>query len=224
MNESVIRTGGLTKRYGDILAVDDLSLEVPGGQVFGLLGPNGSGKTTTMGMLLGLVKQTAGSFSLFGSGTPHQNALHRVGAIVETPSFYPYLSGRDNLAYYQGITGRGNRKELDDLLSKVGLADRAKNRFRTYSLRMKQRLGLAYALLDDPELLFLDEPTRRRTAGRLGKMPTTSVRRRISLLRRSRGLLDQIFFQWASGKLEKARTSGPASSSREATCGNGSWS
>ena len=159
MNESVIRTGGLTKRYGDILAVDDLSLEVPGGQVFGLLGPNGSGKTTTMGMLLGLVKQTAGSFSLFGSGTPHQNALHRVGAIVETPSFYPYLSGRDNLAYYQGITGRGNRKELDDLLSKVGLADRARNRFRTYSLRMKQRLGLAYALLGDPELLFLDEPT-----------------------------------------------------------------
>ena len=159
MNESVIRTDGLTKRYGDILAVDDLSLEVPGGQVFGLLGPNGSGKTTTMGMLLGLVKPTAGSFSLFASGTPHQNALHRVGAIVETPSFYPYLSGRDNLAYYQGITGRGNRKELDDLLSKVGLADRAKSRFRTYSLGMKQRLGLAYALLGDPELLFLDEPT-----------------------------------------------------------------
>ncbi len=159
MNESVIRTDGLTKRYGDILAVDDLSLEVPGGQVFGLLGPNGSGKTTTMSMLLGLVKPTAGSFSLFGSGTPHQNALHRVGAIVEIPSFYPYLSGRDNLAYYQGITGRGNRKELDDLLSKVGLADRAKSRFRTYSLGMKQRLGLAYALLGDPELLFLDEPT-----------------------------------------------------------------
>ena len=159
MNESVIRTDGLTKRYGDILAVDDLSLEVPLGQVFGLLGPNGSGKTTTMGMLLGLVKPTSGSFSLFGDGTSHQNALHRVGAIVETPSFYPYLSGRDNLAYYQGITGRGDRKELDELLSKVGLADRAKSRFRTFSLGMKQRLGLAYALLGDPELLFLDEPT-----------------------------------------------------------------
>ena len=159
MNESVIRTDGLTKRYGDILAVDDLSLEVPRGQVFGLLGPKGSGKTTTMGMLLGLVRPTMGSFSLFGGSTSHQNALHRVGAIVETPSFYPYLSGRDNLAYYQGITGRGNRKELDDLLSKVGLADRAKSRFRTYSLGMKQRLGLAYALLGDPELLFLDEPT-----------------------------------------------------------------
>ena len=161
MNASVIRTDGLTKRYGDILAVDDLSLEVPHGQVFGLLGPNGSGKTTTMGMLLGLVSPTSGSFSLFGGSTSHQNALHPVGTIVETPSFYPYLSGRDNLAYYQGITGRGNRKELDDLLSKVGLADRAKSRFRTYSLGMKQRLGLAYALLGDPELLFLDEPYQR---------------------------------------------------------------
>ena len=159
MNERVIRTDGLTKRYGDILAVDELSLEVPRGQVFGLLGPNGSGKTTTMGMLLGLVKPTMGSFSLFGASTSHQDALHRVGAIVETPSFYPYLSGRNNLAYFQGITGRGDQRELDDLLDKVGLADRANSRFRTYSLGMKQRLGLAYALLGDPELLFLDEPT-----------------------------------------------------------------
>ena len=159
MNERVIRTDGLTKRYGDILAVDELSLEVPRGQVFGLLGPNGSGKTTTMGMLLGLVKPTMGSFSLFGGSTSHLDALHRVGAIVETPSFYPYLSGRNNLAYFQGITGRGDQRELDDLLDKVGLADRANSRFRTYSLGMKQRLGLAYALLGDPELLFLDEPT-----------------------------------------------------------------
>ena len=120
MNERVIRTDGLTKRYGDILAVDELSLEVPRGQVFGLLGPNGSGKTTTMGMLLGLVKPTMGSFSLFGASTSHQDALHRVGAIVETPSFYPYLSGRNNLAYFQGITGRGDQRELDDLLDKVG--------------------------------------------------------------------------------------------------------
>ena len=125
MNELVIQTDGLTKRYGDILAVDDLSLEVPRGHVFGLLGPNGSGKTTTMCMLLGLVKPTGGSFSLFGGRITHRDALHRVGAIVETPSFYPYLSGRDNLAYYQGISGRGDRKELDDLLGKVGLAERA---------------------------------------------------------------------------------------------------
>ena len=159
MNDLVIHTNRLTKRYGNILAVDRLSLEVPRGRIFGLLGPNGSGKTTTMGMLLGLVKPTSGSFTLFGAGTQHQAALRRVGAIVETPSFYPYLSGRDNLAYFQGIIGKKNSTELDNLLEMVGLADRAGSRFRTYSLGMKQRLGLAYALLGDPELLFLDEPT-----------------------------------------------------------------
>ena len=159
MNDFVIRTDGLTKRYGEILAVDGLSMEVPRGRIFGLLGPNGSGKTTTMGMLLGLVKPTAGSFTLFGSNSPHVESLRRLGAIVETPAFYPYLSGRDNLAYFQGIGGRSDAAELDDLLEKVGLADRADSRFRTYSLGMKQRLGLAYALLGDPELLFLDEPT-----------------------------------------------------------------
>ncbi len=159
MNDFVIRTDGLTKRYGEILAVDGLSMEVPRGRIFGLLGPNGSGKTTTMGMLLGLVKPTSGSFTLFGSNSPHVESLRRLGAIVETPAFYPYLSGRDNLAYFQGIGGRSDAAELDDLLEKVGLADRADSRFRTYSLGMKQRLGLAYALLGDPELLFLDEPT-----------------------------------------------------------------
>ena len=112
-----------------------------------------------MGMLLGLVKPTAGSFSLFDSGIDHLEAMRRIGAIVETPSFYPYLSGRDNLAYFQGITGRGDPTELDDLLEKVDLSDRADSRFRTYSLGMKQRLGLAYALLGDPDVLFLDEPT-----------------------------------------------------------------
>ena len=159
VNDLVIDTHGLTKRYGEVLAVHDLSMNVPRGHVFGLLGPNGSGKTTTMGMLLGLVKPTAGSFSLFGSGSQDLEALRRIGAIVETPSFYPYLSGKDNLAYFQGIGGRGDPKELDDLLEKVGLAERADSRFRTYSLGMKQRLGLAYALLGDPEVLFLDEPT-----------------------------------------------------------------
>ncbi|MDE2702323.1 MAG: ATP-binding cassette domain-containing protein [Chloroflexota bacterium] len=159
MNDFVIRTDGLTKRYGEILAVDRLSMEVPRGRIFGLLGPNGSGKTTTMGMLLGLVKPTSGSFTLFGSNSPHVESLRRLGAIVETPAFYPYLSGRDNLAYFQGIGGRSDAAELDELLQKVGLSDRADSRFRTYSLGMKQRLGLAYALLGDPELLFLDEPT-----------------------------------------------------------------
>ena len=159
MNNLVIQTDALTKRYGHILAVDQLTLEVPRGRIFGLLGPNGSGKTTTIGMLLGLVRPTSGSFSLLGSRMSHAEALHRVGAIVEQPYFYPYLSGRRNLAYFQGVSGRGSPKELDDLLEQVGLADRAGDRFQTYSLGMKQRLGLAYTLLGNPELLILDEPT-----------------------------------------------------------------
>ena len=159
LSDLVIRTDGLTKRYGKIVAVDGLSMEVRRGHVYGLLGPNGSGKTTTMGMLLGLVRPTSGSFNLFGSSDGHRDALRRIGSVVETPAFYPYLSGRQNLAYFQGISGRGEPSELDELLERVGLASRGGDRFQTYSLGMKQRLGLAYAMLGDPELLFLDEPT-----------------------------------------------------------------
>ncbi len=162
MDDLVIQTDGLTKRYGRVLAVDGLSLNVPRGRVFGLLGPNGSGKTTLMSMLLGLVRPTAGSFALFGAA-PEQGGLerqlHRIGALIETPTFYPYLSGRNNLAYFQGISGRGNPQELDLLLEQVGLGGRGGDKFQTYSLGMKQRLGLAYTLLGDPELLVLDEPT-----------------------------------------------------------------
>ena len=159
MNDVVIQTDALTKRYGRVLAVDQLSLQVPRGHVFGLLGPNGAGKTTFMGMLLGLVRPTSGSFSLLGANGVSMDALRRIGAIVETPAFYPYLSGRRNLAYFQGVMGRKDPGELDMLLERVGLADRAGDAFKTYSLGMKQRLGLAYALLGDPELLILDEPT-----------------------------------------------------------------
>ncbi|MCE2404820.1 MAG: ABC transporter ATP-binding protein [Dehalococcoidia bacterium] len=157
----VIETRSLTKEYGPIRAVDDLSLQVPQGGVFGLLGPNGSGKTTTMGMLLGLVRATAGAIRLFGDPVEgvHPHALRRIGAIVEEPSFYPYLSGRNNLRYFQGIGGNGSRDEVDRLLETVGLAERAGSKFHTYSMGMKQRLGIAYALLGDPEVLFLDEPT-----------------------------------------------------------------
>src|SRR4051812_19066373 len=118
----LIETEGLTKRYGEVLAVDNLSLRVAEGGVFGLLGPNGSGKTTTMGMLLGLVKPSAGSFRLFGEapGT-HTDALHRIGAIIEGPAFYPYLSGRANLHYFQGISGRGSAKDVDGLLDQLEL-------------------------------------------------------------------------------------------------------
>ncbi len=159
VNDLVIRTDALTKYYGSILAVDSLSLQVPRGHVFGLLGPNGSGKTTLISMLLGLVRPSSGSFSLLEPGTGQAEALHRVGAIVETPSFYPNLSGRRNLAYFQGISGRGTPGELDGLLEQVGLGERGGDRFGTYSLGMKQRLGLAYTLLGGPELLLLDEPT-----------------------------------------------------------------
>ena len=162
MEELVIQTDGLTKRYGRVLAVDGLSLNVARGRIFGLLGPNGSGKTTMMSMLLGLVRPTAGSFSLFGTPPEHgglDRELHRIGALIETPTFYPYMSGRNNLAYFQGISGRGNPGELDSLLEQVGLASRGGDKFQTYSLGMKQRLGLAYTLLGDPELLLLDEPT-----------------------------------------------------------------
>ncbi len=162
MNDLVIQTDGLTKRYGHVLAVDELSLEVPRGRIFGLLGPNGSGKTTLMSMLLGLVRPTEGSFALFG--TPPERGgldreLHRIGALIESPTFYPYLSGRNNLAYFQGISGRGGEDDLDYLLEQVGLGGRGGDKFQTYSLGMKQRLGLAYTLLGDPELLVLDEPT-----------------------------------------------------------------
>jgi len=162
MDDLVIQTDGLTKQYGHVLAVDRLSLEVPRGRIFGLLGPNGSGKTTLMSMLLGLVRPTAGRFMLFG--TPPEDAgldrqLHRIGALIETPTFYPGMSGRDNLLYFQGISGRRDPGQVESLLEQVGLRGRGGDKFQTYSLGMKQRLGLAYTLLGDPELLVLDEPT-----------------------------------------------------------------
>jgi ABC-2 type transport system ATP-binding protein len=161
MNEFVVETHELTKRYGPILAVDRLSIQVPRGGVFGLLGPNGSGKTTIMSMLLGLVAPTSGTFRLLGheSNGGLQEALHDVGATAESPAFYPYLSGRANLQYFQGIIGRGDSGDIERLLKLAGLSDRAHSKFSTYSQGMKQRLSIAYALLGNPHLLFLDEPT-----------------------------------------------------------------
>jgi ABC-2 type transport system ATP-binding protein len=152
----------LRKQFGSVVAVRDLSLRIPRGGVFGLLGPNGSGKTTTIGLILGLIKPTAGSIRLFGDDvrTTHLTALQRIGAMVESPAFYPDLSGRANLRFFQGIGKCSyDAGEVDRLLHLVGLADRAESKFRTYSLGMKQRLGIAYALLGKPELVFLDEPT-----------------------------------------------------------------
>ena len=156
-----VETEGVTKRYGSITAVDNLSLRVPDAGVFGLLGPNGSGKTTSMGMLLGLIRPTAGSIRLFGNAVEgvHSDSLRRIGAIVEEPNFYPYLSGRDNLRYFQGIAGSSSLGEVDHLLEIVGLTDRANSKVGAYSSGMKQRLGIAYTLLGDPDMLLLDEPT-----------------------------------------------------------------
>ena len=157
--DHVIETKDLTKRYGEVVAVDHLSLRVPRGGVFGFLGPNGSGKTTTMGMLLGLVHPTSGEARIFGDPARHPATLRRVGAMVETPTFYPYLSGRANLRYFQGVSGQSTPAEVDRLLDMVDLGKRADSKFGGYSLGMKQRLGVACALLGDPELVFLDEPT-----------------------------------------------------------------
>lgn len=157
--ELVIETDGLTKRYGDVVAVDQLSLRVPRGGVFGFLGPNGSGKTTTMGMLLGLVRRTSGEARIFGEPVGRSETLRRIGAMVESPTFYPYLSGRANLRYFQGIGRRGSPADIDRLLELVDLGKRADSKFATYSLGMKQRLGIACALLGEPDLVFLDEPT-----------------------------------------------------------------
>ncbi len=161
MTTPVIETNGLSKDFGSILAVDNLSLSVPKGSVFGLLGPNGAGKTTIIGILLGLITPTSGKFSLFGEeiNGSIESALQRIGATMETPSFYPYLSGLDNLRYFQQVAGHNDAAELDSLLELVNLRPRRHSKFATYSLGMKHRLGIAYALLGDPELLLLDEPT-----------------------------------------------------------------
>jgi len=133
-NGNVIETTDLTKLYGDVVAVDHLTLRVPKGGVFGFLGPNGSGKTTTMGMLLGLVHPTSGEARIFGDPARHPATLRRVGAMVETPTFYPYLSGRANLLYFQGIGRRGTPADVDRLLDLVDLGKRAGSKYSTYSL------------------------------------------------------------------------------------------
>lgn len=159
MSMTVIETKGLTKRYRRTLAVDHISFRVEGGQIFGFLGPNGSGKTTTIGMLLGITTPTAGEFRLFGergSGNLHR-VRRRVGATLEQPNFYPYLSGFDNLRIAANVKGAG-RKRVYEVLEVVGLTPRRKDPFKAYSLGMKQRLALAATLLGDPELIILDEP------------------------------------------------------------------
>ncbi|MFE3189180.1 ABC transporter ATP-binding protein [Nocardia sp. NPDC059240] len=158
MNEAIVVTDRLTKRYGSHTAVDAVSMSVRRGEIYGFLGPNGAGKTTTLRMLVGLIRPTAGTATVVGTRPGDPDALRRMGVLIEGPGFYPYLSGRDNLRVLARYRGVGD-DAVDDALHRVALSGRGKDKYRTYSLGMKQRLGVAAALLGSPDLLILDEPT-----------------------------------------------------------------
>lgn len=155
-----LATRGLRKRYGSRVALDGLDLSVPTGVVYGFLGPNGAGKTTTMRLLTGLIHPDAGTIDVLGQPFRRgdRRRLFQVGALIETPSFYPYLSGRENLRALAATGAHTSNRRVEELLELVGLLDRARDRVQGYSLGMKQRLGIAAALLSDPRLLLLDEP------------------------------------------------------------------
>lgn len=160
-NGAVLELNNLTKKFGDFTAVNNLSLKVEQGEVMGFLGPNGAGKSTTVGMVLGLITPSAGSVSIMG--TPVASSQHtvadNVGAIIENPAFYPYLSGRDNLVAHAKMVGNVANGRIDELLKMVNLHERSGDAFKSYSLGMKQRLGIASTLLTNPALVILDEPT-----------------------------------------------------------------
>jgi ABC-2 type transport system ATP-binding protein len=154
-----VSTDGLTKRFGDRTVVDGVNLAIPRGSVCGFVGPNGAGKTTTLRMLLGLIRPTSGRGSILGGSlTDPASYLHKVGALIESPAFYPQLSGRDNLKALTRL-GQIPAAVIDPALERTGMTARAGDKYRSYSLGMKQRLGIAAALLPSPELLILDEPT-----------------------------------------------------------------
>jgi ABC-type multidrug transport system ATPase subunit len=155
--ETVLSIKNLTKKYGRLTAVNNLSLEVNKGNVFGILGPNGSGKTTTLGILLDVIRRTDGEFTWFGQ-EPTKDMRKRIGAILETPIFYPYLSAQKNLEIVAQIK-EVSKDNIEPALKKVELFDRKDDNFKTYSLGMKQRLSIASALICDPEVMILDEPT-----------------------------------------------------------------
>lgn len=156
--QPVLSLNGITKSYGSIKALKHVSYDVPEGSVFGILGPNGSGKTTMLSIILDILLADAGTFAWFGQpGSPATRK--RIGSLLETPNFYQYLSAVDNLNITHAISGRGNSKDIDRVLGIVKLTERKNSRFNTYSLGMKQRLAIAAALLGDPQVLVFDEPT-----------------------------------------------------------------
>ena len=156
--ETILTLKNLTKRFGSITAVNDLSFTIKKGNVYGILGPNGSGKSTTLGIVLNVVNKTSGDFTWFDGTTSTHDALKKVGAIIERPNFYPYMTAAQNLKLVCQIKGVSAPK-IEEKLELVGLLDRKDSKFETFSLGMKQRLAIASALLNDPEILILDEPT-----------------------------------------------------------------
>ena len=156
--EPILTINNLTKKFGYLTAVSDLSFTINKGNVYGILGPNGSGKSTTLGIVLNVVNKTSGDFKWFDGNITTHDALKKVGAIIENPNFYPYMSAYDNLKLVCKIKGVDVSK-IDEKLEIVGLSDRKNSKFKTYSLGMKQRLAIASALLNDPLILILDEPT-----------------------------------------------------------------
>ena len=162
MPETIVELKHLTKKYGQLTAVDDLSLTVTKGEIIGFLGPNGAGKSTTLRMMLTLIKPTAGEILIFGKNIAHERSaiLRNIGCIIEKPDFYLYLSARKNLEIFARMSGADpTAKKLDEMFELVGLKGRDKDQVRTYSHGMKQRLGIAQTLIHDPELIILDEPT-----------------------------------------------------------------
>jgi len=158
LESTILSIKNLNKRYGKIHAVKDVSLKIHKGNVYGILGPNGSGKSTTLGIVLNVVNKTSGEYSWFNGAMETHDALKKVGAIIERPNFYPYMTAKENLELVCKIKGI-NYSKVDEKLEIVGLTDRKDSKFKTFSLGMKQRLAIASALLNDPEILILDEPT-----------------------------------------------------------------
>lgn len=158
MENSILSIKNLHKKYGKVHAVNDVSLDIYKGNVYGILGPNGSGKSTTLGIVLNVVNKTSGEYSWFGGKLETHDALKKVGAIIERPNFYPYMTAKENLELVCKIKDV-DYKKVDEKLEIVGLIDRKNSKFKTFSLGMKQRLAIASALLNDPEILILDEPT-----------------------------------------------------------------
>jgi ABC-type multidrug transport system ATPase subunit len=159
---SILKVEKISKQFGQLKAVDELSFEVAAGEVFGFLGQNGSGKSTTIRMLLSLIHPTSGTIELFGKSLQKERnqILEQVGAIIERPDLYPYLSAREHLQLFAKVHKQNiNANAIEDTLDKVGLLDRAKDKVQTFSLGMKQRLGIAIALVHNPQLIILDEPT-----------------------------------------------------------------